>query len=148
MGDLSKMFGQGATLLYQDKAYKLSPWLYRVQADFEIYLEEQAWGTYKRAARNLSESEVEKLRMETARDITSGKYSAGGPIFIESIWIPKHAKMFLYLLVEVNHPEISKATVDGMFDSNPQMCFEKVMEAGSDPSRKPPATAPPAVDVP
>lgn len=138
MGELSRLFGAGAQIEHNGKVWKLSPWTYGVQAEYEQYLEEQAWLTCQRAARTLPAKQAEDLRGQTARDITAGVYSAGSKAFLDSVFVPKHLKVFLYRLIEPNQPEITLPLCEEMVQAGADKVIEKVIEAGSDPTRTPP----------
>lgn len=143
MGELSRLFGVGATVKIGEKEWKVSPWTYKIQAEFEEYLEGQAWKTAERARGKVPESSLSDIRAQTARQITTGEYSPGSQGFIDAIMTTKHGRRFLYLLIEAIDPAITGTDIDDFFAQYPKEAFTAIMEAGSDPFRKilPPTVA-------
>lgn len=142
MGELSRLFGVGATVTIGEKDWKVSPWTYKIQSEFEQYLEGEAWKTAERARGKVPESALSDIRAQTARQITTGEYSPGSQGFIDCVMTTKHGRRFLYLLIESIDPTITGTEVDNFFAESPKEAFKAIMEAGSDPSRQ---TLPPTV---
>lgn len=136
MGELSRIFGSGSKLEIAGKVYKLSPWTFGIQAEFENYLEGEAWKTCQRAKQHLTEEEVSDLRAKTRHQITTGLYSGGSAGWIDALRNRKHAPLFLYLLIEGNDPSITMAIINTFFEEHGQEAFDAIAEAGSDPSQK------------
>lgn len=139
MGDVSKAFGGGSSLEYNGKVFKLQSWLYRLQGDFEKYLEEHAWKKFLEQKDRLPPSEADAVRAQLMRDISTGKYTFGGPLLVESLWVPIHAAQWTYLLIEDTMPaDVTPALVREMFTADPEKCFKAMWQAGADPTRTPP----------
>jgi flagellar motor switch protein FliG len=141
MGEISRALGNGSTLQFRGKTYRLAPWSYDIQAEFEQHLEQKAWETYLRATKCLPKEEVDALRAQTSRDITAGVYSFGAQVSVTSLSALPHLKHLVWMLLEREHPEVTPMLVQEMLQEDQAEVFRAIDEANADPFGKKPAAA-------
>jgi hypothetical protein len=133
MGDVSRALGSGSTFVFRGKPYKVSPWNYNIQAEFEQHLEKKAWETYRRAAQHLPKEESDALRRETSQDITAGVYSFGAQVSAKALTAMPHLRHLIWLCIECNHPEVTPMLVDEMLGEAAEGVMQAIDEANADP---------------
>lgn len=139
MSSIAAALGVGPTFDYQGTAYRLSPWTYKIQAEFERYLEDQALRTVKRMRPYCNDVEYRDLLSAVSRDIASGYYNFGGEAVNRAMGTITHLKTLLLLCLKPNHPTISPEIVDGIVQEKLDEVMAKMSEANADPNRTAPA---------
>lgn len=134
MAEISKSLGLGSIFEYQGKTYTCSPWTFKIQGEFERYLEEHAIQKVKLMKPSLNEEEYRSLVSSVHKDIASGAYSFGGEAVSKSISTMVHFRVLLLLCLRVNHKEITMTIVDDLVKERLEEMMAKVSEANSDPN--------------
>jgi len=141
MAEISKALGLGSTFEHQGKSYTCSPWTYKIQGEFERYLEEYAVKAAKRMRQYLTQQEYGDLIAQTQKDIAEGYYAFGNGPCMRAMQTLTHFKKILHLCLSVNHPEIEMETVDELVQNRLEEMMEKVGEANQDPNPNGPEAA-------
>ncbi|HYE78140.1 MAG TPA: hypothetical protein VEI97_09145 [bacterium] len=134
MGQVAKALGAGSTIEFRGETYKLSPWSYAIQSQFEEYLEDHALKVVRRLARSLPEAEAQVLMKQTVRDVSSGVYTFGGEAVQEALKSVPHLIHLTWLMLKANHPRVPKALVEDMYREELERVLEAVTLANADPS--------------
>lgn len=136
MAEISKSLGLGSVFEHDGKTYTCSPWTFRIQGEFERYLEDNAIQKVKLMKPNLTDDEYKNLITSVHKDIASGQYSFGSELVSKAISTLVHFRVLFFLCLRVNHPEVNMAFVDDLLKSRLEEMMEKVSEANSDPNPK------------
>lgn len=137
MGKVAAALGMGTTIDFEGKTYKLSPWTYKIQGEFERYLEDHLYQVYKRMAPLMTPQErlveLGKIRQE----VVSGQYTFGSEVVAQALTSLPHLTHLLYLMIRVAHPEVDKELVGRIVDAQMEEVMAKMAEANADPSTPP-----------
>jgi hypothetical protein len=134
MAEISKALGLGSTFDFNGKSYTCSPWTYRIQGEFEQYLESHAMKTVKKMRQYLTESEYGELVAKTHKDIAEGYYAFGSEPCMRAMQTLTHFKKVLHICLLPKHPDIDMNTVDELVQNRLEEMMAKVGEANSDPN--------------
>jgi hypothetical protein len=134
MGMVSKVLGLGAELEFEGKKYVLAPWSYKIQGQFERYLEDEAYQVVLRLCRHLSPEEKKEQLAILARDIAAGTYSFGSEAVSKAMYSLKHFGKLLLLCLKPNHPEADEELVHKILQDGLETVMAKMAEANVDPS--------------
>lgn len=140
MAEISKALGLGSTFEFNNKSYTCSPWTYKIQGEFERYLEDHAMRTAKKMRQYLNEAEYGELISKTHKDIAEGYYAFGSEPCMRSMQTLTHFKKILHLCLLPKHPEIDMNTVEELVQNRLEEMMSKVGEANLDPNQNGPAT--------
>src|SRR5579859_1662260 len=77
MGPIQRALGMGSTIEFRGQEYKISPWTYQIQGEFERFMEKRAWEAVRRAAAHMQPDEAREARAALTADIAAGEYSFG-----------------------------------------------------------------------
>lgn len=133
MGDINRALGGGSELEFDGKVYKLSPWTYKIQSDYERYLEREAYAALKRLRTVMGSEEFSDQLHRLQQDIAVGAYSFGSELVAKSFTALPHLKQLVYLMMLPNHPEITREVVDKIVDKMFEEILQKVADANVDP---------------
>lgn len=136
MAEISKSLGLGSVFEHDGKTYTCSPWTFKIQGEFERYLEDNAIQKAKLMKPNLSETEYKNLLAGVHKDIASGQYSFGSETVSKALSTLVHFRVLFFLCLRVNHPEITMQFVDDLLKTRLEEMMEKVTEANLDPNPK------------
>lgn len=136
MAEISKSLGLGSVFEHEGKTYTCSPWTFRIQGEFERYLEDNAIQKVKLMKPNLTEEEYKSLVASVHKDIASGQYSFGSETVSKAISTLVHFRVLFFLCLRVNHPEVNMQFVDELLKNRLEEMMEKVSEANHDPNPK------------
>lgn len=134
MAEISKALGLGSTFDFKGITYTCSPWTYKIQGEFEKYMEEHAMRTAKKMRQFLTEVEYSDLISKTHRDISQGYYAFGADACMKAMQTLTHFKKVLYFCLLPNHPEISNVVIDELVQDRLEEMMGKVGEANADPN--------------
>lgn len=134
MGKVAAALGLGSSLTYKDKVYNISPWTYRIQGEFEKYLERTMMETYKLMAPYMSEQERKEELGKIRKEIVSGEYTFGSDTVAKALGSLPHLTYLLYLMMRVNHPEITVDLAGEIVQAQMGEVMDKMAEANADPS--------------
>ena len=134
MAEISKALGLGSTFDFNGKTYTCSPWTYRIQGEFERYLEDHAMKTVNKMRQYLTESEYGELVTKTHKDIAEGYYAFGSEPCMRAMQTLTHFKKVLHICLLPKHPDIDMNTVDELVQNRLEEMMAKVGEANSDPN--------------
>lgn len=140
MGDTAKALGIGPTLVHKGKTYRLSPLSFEGQALYEVWLEGRAWEVASRSNRFMTGTTPDDVRSIVIRDIASGIYSFGSPAFASSIKTMPGIKKMLHLCLLKEHPDVTEAVVDEIFEATMAEAVAKLGEVNADPNPAAPAS--------
>jgi hypothetical protein len=141
MAEISKALGLGSTFEHNGVKYTCSPWTYKIQGDFEKYLEDTAVKTAKRMRQYLTQTEYAELIAQTQKDIAEGYYAFGSAPCMRAMQTLTHFKKILHICLLPNHPEIEIDTIDDLVQTRLEEMMEKVGEANTDPNPNGPEAA-------
>jgi hypothetical protein len=141
MAEISRALGLGSSFEHKGKTYTCSPWTYKIQGEFERYLEEYAIRTAKRMRQFLTQDEYSDLVAKTQKDIAEGYYAFGSPPCMRAMQTLTHFKKILHLCLSPNHPDIEMETVDELVQNRLEEMMSKVGEANQDPNPNGPEAA-------
>jgi len=136
VAEISKSLGLGSVFEHDGKTYTCSPWTFKIQGEFERYLEDNAIQKAKLMKPNLSETEYKNLLAGVHKDIASGQYSFGSETVSKALSTLVHFRVLFFLCLRVNHPEITMQFVDDLLKTRLEEMMEKVTEANLDPNPK------------
>lgn len=136
MAEISKSLGLGSVFEHDGKTYTCSPWTFKIQGEFERYLEDNAIQKAKLMKPNLSETEYKNLLAGVHKDIASGQYSFGSETVSKALSTLVHFRVLFFLCLRINHPEITMQFVDDLLKTRLEEMMEKVTEANLDPNPK------------
>lgn len=136
MAEISKSLGLGSVFEHDGKTYNCSPWTFKIQGEFERYLEDFAIQKVRLMKPSLTDEEYKSLVSSVHKDIASGQYSFGGETVSKAIGTLVHFRVLFFLCLRVNHPEVSMAFVDELLKNRLEEMMEKVSEANLDPNPK------------
>ena len=155
MGDISRALGLGSTLDHNGKTYTLSPWTYKLQGEFERYIQAAALKDLKDllAAGALTPAEYDSDRRELRDKILSGELSFGGEYIAKSISQLRHFRKLVLLMLLPTHPEVNEEFVQEIISARLEELYDKVAETNQDPTTAPvitpgPTSPPPSVESP
>jgi len=134
MAEISRALGLGSSFEHDGKTYTCSPWTYKIQGEFERYLEDHAVRIAKRMRQYLTAEEYSDLIAKTQKDIAEGYYAFGSPPCMRAMQTLTHFKKILFLCLTPNHPEIEINIVDELVQSRLEEMMNKVGEANNDPN--------------
>ena len=148
MGKVAAALGQGSTLEHGGKTYTLSPWTYKIQGEFERYLEDHLFQVYKRMSPYMTAEERKEELAKIRKEVTSGEYTFGSDLVARALSSLPHLTHLLYLMLRVNHPEVDKDLAAKIVDGQLEDVMAKMAEANADPStgaeeKTPETTSPP-----
>lgn len=138
MAEISKALGLGSSFTHEGKTYTCSPWTYKIQGEFERYLEDHAIRTAKRMRQYLNQEEYSDLIAKTQKDIAEGYYAFGASPCMRAMQTLTHFKKILQLCLIVNHPDIDMEFVDELVQNRLEEMMSKVGEANNDPNQNGP----------
>lgn len=143
MGATAKALGMGAQLEFEGKTYTLSGYTEGVKALYELYLERHAMSKARKLRDYVSPVDLaEKDPVDGARrDITIGFYSFGTKAFRDSLQSMTHLKTMILFQLQENHPEVTAAMVERMFEKALDDVIFAYQEADNDPNGKTPAAS-------
>lgn len=125
MGAVAQALGQGSTLEYAGKSWKLSPWTYEIQGRFEEFLEDQALRRLQRQTALMPPTEAAEYRKAHWEMLATRSCSFGSLMLWEALKVRDNIAHLLWLQLQANHPEASVELAREMCDEMP----DKVMEA-------------------
>ncbi len=135
MGQISQSLGVGPEFEYDGKTYRLSPWTYRIQGEFERYLEDFAMRTVRRMKPYTTDPEYRELLASVHRDVASGFYNFGGKAASEAMGTLSHLQYLVLLCLKPGYPEVTPELVQKMFETKLEELMQKIGEANNDPNR-------------
>lgn len=136
MAEIAKSLGLGSTFEHEGKSYTCSPWTFKIQGEFERYLEDFAIQKVRLMKPNLTDEEYKSLVASVHKDIASGQYSFGGETVAKAIGTLVHFRVLFFFCLRVNHPEVTMQFVDELLKGRLEEMMEKISEANSDPNPK------------
>lgn len=134
MGDINRALGGGSELEFEGTVYQLSPWNYKIQAEYERYLERQAFDSLKKLKPLLSAEDYQEQLSRLQKDIAVGEYSFGSVLVAKSFYALPHFKHLVYLMILQNHKDVPKETVGLMVDKLYEDVLARVSQANEDPT--------------
>jgi hypothetical protein len=143
MGDVAQALAIGARIEYQGKTYTISPWTYKIQGQYERYLEQEAIKAARRISAVLPADEGELVLKAALRDVAAGAYTFGSPLVGQSLQSLKHLKQLLLMMLLENHPEATMDLVEGLVKDKLAEVMESMTRVNDDP-KDPPTASPPA----
>ena len=138
MAEISKALGLGSTFEFNGKTYTCSPWTYKIQGEFEKYLEDYAMRTAKKMRQYLTEPEYADLISKTHKDIAEGYYAFGSEPCMRAMQTLTHFKKILHLCLLPKHPDMEMQTVDELVQNRLEEMMAKMGEATADPNQNGP----------
>lgn len=132
MGQVSSALGLGSQIDYKGETYQLSPWTYKIQGQFEKYLQEHAMKSAKELGKFLDPKEAKDLLYQTKRDIDCGDYSFGGELLARAVSSVQHLPYLTWLMIRENHKEVKLELVKEMFKEDFERILDKVNEANTE----------------
>lgn len=134
MAEIARSLGLGSSFEHGGKSYTCAPWTFKIQGEFEKYLEEFAIQKVRQIKPSLTDDEYRNLVTSVHKDIASGQYSFGGELVSKSLGTLVHFRVLFFLCLRVNHPEVNMTFVDELLKTRLEEMMEKVSEANSDPN--------------
>lgn len=134
MGDVNRAFGGGSEIEYEGKTYTLSPWTYKIQGAYERHLENKAFESLKKLKNLISADDYHEQLKRYQQDVAIGVYSFGSDYVFKSWQYLPNFKHLVFLMMQPNHPEVTKEFVDQMIDKQYEEIVMKVGEANADPT--------------
>lgn len=134
MGDVNRAFGGGSELEFEGKKYTLSPWTYKIQGAYERHLENEAFKALKKIKHLLPPDDYQEQLRRYQQDVAIGVYSFGSDYVYKSWQYLPNFKQLVFLMIQPNHPEVTKEFVDQMIDKQYEEIVMKVGEANADPT--------------
>jgi len=141
MAEISKALGLGSSFEFNGTTYTCSPWTYKIQGEFEKYLEDHAMRTAKKMRQYLTEAEYSDLISKTHKDIAEGYYAFGSEPCMRAMQTLTHFKKILHLCLQPKHPDIDMGTVEQLVQNRLEEMMAKVGEANADPNPNGPTEA-------
>lgn len=137
MSNVSDALGQGADYGYKGKTYRVSPWAFGVQGDYEVYVRGEAFKKQRESLRWKTQDEANADRQQLDRDIAAGLYSFGGDELARTLRHPQHLAFLFHLMLKKGHPEVTPVLTREMVDSDWNLVMEKINEANgpADPTK-------------
>lgn len=142
MGQIAKALGLGSEFEFQGQTYRLSPWSFKIQSEFELYLEGQAVKAVHRMRPHLSDEEYREQLDSVRRDIVRGEYTFGSESVAKAYTATPHMKYLLFLMLRDNHPDIKKDLVDQIVEERFEEAIAAMALANADPTTSPAAPTP------
>lgn len=143
MGQIAKALGMGSEIRHNGRTYNVSPWTYKIQGEFERYLEGQAVQAVRRMRPHMNEYEWKEAMTQVQRDITTGVYTFGSEQVAQALQALPHMKHLFYLLLKENHPEVTPELAAEIVDSDTREAMARMAEANADPTSPTPEPDPP-----
>jgi hypothetical protein len=151
VSEFARALGAEEEIQHRDKTWKKSAMTMEVIAEFETFLENQAFDVLERQRRRLPEAEYEKRWSALARDVAAGSYGflsvTGMQVYENAMRDPanKPGIELLYLRLKYGNPgcpEITREFAKEYIEAN----FEKVLrslakEMAPDPNFQGPSEA-------
>lgn len=137
MGEINTALGGGSEFEYEGKVYKISPWSYKIQGEFERYLEREAYQSLSRLRSLIGEEDYKDQLNRLNRDITGGVYSFGSDVVARALSNTKHLTYLLFLQLKPSHRDITLEKVDEMVKKQLEEIVLKMGEANADPTQTP-----------
>lgn len=137
MGKVSTALGLGTSLEYDGQTYNISPWTYRIQGEFEKYMERKAVETFKLLSECMTPEERAVELAALRREIVSGEYSFGSDTIARALNSVGHLTYLFYLMLKPNHPEMTVDKAGEIVSSNLGEMMDKIAEANADPLKTP-----------
>ena len=141
MAEISKALGLGSSFEHDGKTYTCAPWTYKIQGEFERYLEDYSVRAAKRMRQYLTQTEYAELIAQTQKDLAEGYYAFGAGPCMRAMQTLTHFKKILHICLSVNHPGIETEVVDELVQNRLEEMMEKVGEANQDPNQNGPEAA-------
>lgn len=143
MGQVSTALSIPVTFDHLDKTYSLSAWNYKIQGQYERYLEDRAVQACRRMMRSLSPDEAEQALASVQRDIACGIYSFGSDQVAKSLKSLENLKHLFYLQLHDNHSEVKPKLVEELFETRSEEMLELMSRANGISDGSEEATAKP-----
>jgi hypothetical protein len=134
MAEISKALGLGSSFDFNGKTYNCSPWTYKIQGEFERYLEDHAMRTARKMRQYLTDQEYTDLIARTHKDIAEGYYAFGSEPCMRAMQTLTHFKKILQLCLQPKHPDIEMNTIEELVQNRLEEMMSKVGEANADPN--------------
>ncbi len=135
MGDVSSALGMGTLLQFEDKTYTVSPWSYKIQGAYELYLWHQAKLALQDMRGWLVPEDYQFLLSDLHKRKTAGEFTFGSDTVAKSLLCLPHVKYLLYLQLKDNHPEATQELAGKMVDAKLKDVMEALAEANADPTK-------------
>jgi hypothetical protein len=135
MGAVSLALGQGTEFTFKDQTYKISPWTYKIQGQFETYLEKEAIQSAQRMGKLLGPDQAQALLNKVHDDIVKKKYTFGSALVAEALNTIAHQEYLFWLMLRINHPEVTLDLVREMFEADLEAMYRAMNEANADPQK-------------
>lgn len=149
MGQISQSLGLGSELEFEGTVYKLSPWSYKIQGEFELYLQRKAVDAVRSLRPVLSQEEYDERMDRVVRDINVGVYTFGSKEVAAAMNSLPHLKhLFLLQLKHAGQLQATSALVDKVFEAAADLAIQKMAEAVADPTRRGKDSPAPSGDSP
>jgi hypothetical protein len=137
MGLVAKALGAGSEFTFRGETYRLSPWSFKIQGDYETYLEEQAVRSIRRFQKIFPKDEYESALQRVLRDVTAGVYTFGSEVVQDSLRSLPHLTHLTWLMLREHHPKVTKSLVEEMYREQLEELMLAVSEANADPTVPP-----------
>lgn len=135
MGQISQALALGVQVECGGQVYTVHPWTYRIQGEFERYLEREAAESVRRMP-GLDAKERAELLYRVHQDTVKGLYSFGGELVQQALDAPRHLCHLLWLCLRPSHPDLTPDKVRDLFEAEPAKFLQAVNEANADPTRR------------
>lgn len=132
----------GALYDFEGKTYKISPWTFGIQGEFELYLEECERRESMRWRPLLSPDEFSALLTKVNGDLAAGKYAFGGDEFRKATMTTRHYPHLLLLCLKPEHPEATLDLARKMVNQDLETLMQKMQAANQDPNQTSSAQGP------
>lgn len=144
MADTAKAFGKAGSIAWKGKEYRLSPLTLDDIAEFEVWLEAQAWNAPERTRHMVTPDVYERRLSAIARQVASKEFAWGSAAATRASESLDGKKFTLFLQLRHNHPDITYDEVDQMVTEELAQVLVKVEEANAirNPSEPAPADNP------
>lgn len=137
---VSKVLGKGVPFIFGEKTYTLSPLTYSDQALFERWLEDRAFAALERRRSTLPDDEYKLHYNNLVGSVAMGDFAFGGLACAKIAKTVPGLKELFFLSVVKNHPEVTRQTVDEIFDKKAEEASMSLTGANSDPKAQTPET--------
>lgn len=134
MGKVAAALGLGTSFEVNGKTYSLSPWTYKIQGEFEKYLERKAVEAFQAVAPLMTPEERAHELKALRQEITGGEYSFGSDAVAKALNSVVHLTYLFYLMLRPNHPEMTLELAGELVSANMADAMAKIAEANADPS--------------
>lgn len=145
MSEATEALGIPASIVLGGKTYRFAPMdTVEVVANYECYLEEQAWLALERAKKHLTAQDYKEQGDGIRRDVVTGIFGYGSPYWFQTLQCLAHQKKLLHLMATFHDRDVTMQDIEAFY-KDPAVMKElarKVFGAGPSPNAPPPATAP------